>query len=185
MIRISLFTALALSVIGCSAIREPDDGPTRLEEWETSLPEYLDIASDYQDRIIGDAVVTQEEHEAALAEFVRCVEERTGEAISVERKSNGEVAGIVTRGVSAQFDRCREEFFSYVELGYDAMLNAEVTRGGLVRAIVACLRAHGVNNLPADADDMELADLSRHVALSDDEAGSASAQYNECWELHG
>jgi hypothetical protein len=174
---------LLLGLVACSEIRDPDDGPTRLEEWEENLPQFLEAASDYQDRIIGDGLVTEEEHETALADFRRCVEERTGAIISVERESDGQVGVIgTTLGGSAELDRCREEYFMYVAMGYDAMVNRDVTRGGLVRATVDCLRDHGID-LPPDADQLELFELSRHVAAQDDDAGAVRTQFNECVEL--
>lgn len=169
----------------CSVVRDPADGPTRREEWQSQLPELLAASSSYEQEALADGVVTAEEHEAGFAAMVRCIKEHGAEVVEVSRGEHGKIRQWTTRGDAMVSDRCQREFFTHIQLGYSITLNPDLTPGKLVRLMVECMRDAGVTGLPDNAYELELVDLLRSISNAETEDLSAVIAYGDCYEHNG
>ena len=177
--------ALTLTALlaACAAIPNPGDGPTRLQEWQSMLPELLEHTSDYQAEVIADGVVTRAELDAAFAEMQRCVIDHGGAIVDLEIGADGKIGQMTTSGSTAGVDQCRSAYFDEIQLGYGMLLKPDLTPGALVRAMVACLREEGIR-VPPDADQLELSELAQQTGRRDADSEAIIA-FSECYERHG
>jgi len=166
----------------CAVARDPADGFTRREEWQSQLPELLAASSTYEQEALADGIVTAEEHEAGFAAMTRCIENHGGEVVGVSQGERGRIEQWSARGDRKVSDRCQREFFQHIQLGYTITLNPNLTRGELVRLMVECLKDAGVTGLPPNADELEMVDLHRSINTPDRKDLSALLAYDDCFQ---
>jgi len=179
-------TALAILLIlcSCATVRDPADGLTRMEEWQSQLPETRELASEYEREALTDGLVTAEEHEAGFSAMVRCIGEGGGRVGAPSRDQRGEIADWSAIGDQKVIADCQRRFFDFIQVGFNIALNPDLTPGALMRRMVDCLENAGITYLPADAEEGDLADLMRQVTRLDGDSSGPTA-FSRCYEEHG
>lgn len=127
-----------------------DDALTYGRQWLNKLPETMRQASAYQAVLLQDGLLTLDEHEQALGDYLRCIERNGGRVTDVSRDESGRLtllgvgrAGDPLGDAGPVVDSCRDEHYSYIEYAYWVALHFGETEATQLARVAACVAGRG------------------------------------------
>jgi hypothetical protein len=154
-----LAASVPLSFLAACALQPSPTPLTNAEAFASMLPAVIGRASAFEREILQDGIITAEENDHARETFIACLEERGVRVISVEVDENGLVQSMAygsgDRADAATEQRiegeCRQEFYSLVEAGRFATVNADDSEAAYLARVSTCLRGRGHDVPPSPA----------------------------------
>ena len=134
-----------------SADPAPSDSPaaeTELDRWRAELPRILERTTPFQAEIIGDGIVTDEEHDRAQDAYLQCVRDEDI-VVGPRRDKFGLLSGLTLKAMDPNVDadevntRCAQRFYSDVSPGRYVLVIGDDTEEDRVARLAVCLTARG------------------------------------------
>lgn len=140
-----------------------DDSLTFGRQWLNKLPEIMRQASAYQAVLLQDGLLTLDEHERALGDYLRCIERNGGRVLEASRDESGRLtllsvgrAGDPLGDADPIVEACRDEHYSYIEYAYWVALHFGETEETQLARVAACMAGRGYPVPPHPATFVEL-----------------------------
>lgn len=155
-------------------VERGDDEPTFLEQWQAGLPDYRSKASAFERGLLADGIVTEAEHEAAIAALLDCIRRAGFSDVGAGRARSGLISSISVGGSADSTDvvlGCQAVFYTYADEGFKATTwDPDGTESERLRELARCLRDGGILEVPPVPTSIRQIDnIVKSIAFSDHE----------------
>lgn len=164
--------ASSVETLPDAPVERDDDGPTFLEQWQAALPDYRSKASVLERRLLADGVVTEVEHEAAIAALIDCIRRAGFKDVGAGRARSGLISALSVGGSADSTDvvlGCQAEFYTYASQGFKATTwDPNGTENERLRELARCIREGGLVEVPPEPTSFRQIDnIVKSIAFSD------------------
>ena len=165
-------SASGVEALPDAQVERDDDEPTFLEQWQAGLPDYRSKASAFERRLLADGIVTEAEHEAAIAALIDCIRRAGFSDVGAGRARSGLISALSVGGSAdstAVFLGCQTEFYTYASQGYKATTwDPDGTDSERLRELARCLREGGILEVPSVPTSFrQISNIVRSISFSD------------------
>jgi hypothetical protein len=149
-----------------------EDGPTFLEQWQAGLPGYRSKASAFERRLLADGIVTEAEHEAAIAALIDCIRRAGFSDVGAGRARSGLISALSVGGSADSTDvvlGCQAEFYTYASQGFKATTwDPDGTEAERLRELARCIREGGIIEVPPEPTSFrQISNVVKSISFSD------------------